>query len=457
VLKKLTIDGLRGFAQAETIEPAVPNGLSGSGITVIVGPNNSGKSTIIEALAARKPGNAPTFNVGIRNRRADSVTLTYEFEGHTAKVASLRAGSSATSQTGTNFGEGKLYVVPSRRHFNPYFGNTAEMDRNDFRTTYSQHGQVRSATLTYFEGRLLGIERDHGKFDPIIKRLIPDLIDWSIDQDENNQYYLKFTSASRSHSSAGVGDGIVSAFVIMSALYDSEPGETIVIDEPELSLHPQVQRRLCRVLEDTAKDRQVILASHSPYFVSPDALRNGGRVCRCWDRADHIEIHSADIARDCGLATLLAVDVQKPHIFGLDAREVFFVDDRVIVLEGQEDVVFWPRAVGEPFASEYGLYGWGAGGASNVRAVLKLLKSLGFQKVVAVLDNDVPSEVKSLTADFPKYHIMTIPAPDIRNKKAEKARAAKEGLLDHKNVMVKTKHVSAMDKLKKSAADYMSS
>lgn len=456
MLKNLTIEGFRGFSKADTIEFALPNGLPGGGITAIVGPNNSGKSTIIEALASRKPTDPPTFNFGVRNKLTDRVTLTYEFEDHTETVASIRAGSSATTQSEVKFDQSKVFVVPSRRHFTPYFGTNSEMDRHRFRNTYTQHAQLRNSALMYFEGRLLRIERDHDKFDPVIKRVIPDLLSWSIDQDENNQYYLKFTSSSRSHSSAGVGDGIVSVFVIVNALYDSEPGETIAIDEPELSLHPQVQKRLCGVFDEYAKDRQLILATHSPYFLSPVAIRNGGAIRRCWDRGDYIATYGVNIADDCGLAALLSVDVQKPHIFGLDAREVFFVDDRVIVLEGQEDVVFWPNAVGTEFASRYGVYGWGAGGATNVRAVLQLLHCLGFTKVVAVLDNDVPNEVRALQDQFPDYLVLTIPASDIRNKKAQKPRVEKRGLLDDKNQSVRDEFLPAMDKLKRSASAYMS-
>ena len=50
-IKKLSITGLRGFSEKTEIEFALPdNKNAGSGLTVLVGPNNSGKSTIIEAI-----------------------------------------------------------------------------------------------------------------------------------------------------------------------------------------------------------------------------------------------------------------------------------------------------------------------------------------------------------------------------------------------------------------------
>lgn len=49
-IKRLTIKGLRGFSAKTNIHFAIPDNITpGSGLTVMVGPNNSGKSTVIEA------------------------------------------------------------------------------------------------------------------------------------------------------------------------------------------------------------------------------------------------------------------------------------------------------------------------------------------------------------------------------------------------------------------------
>lgn len=70
MLKKIKISGLRGFGKEETIEFSLPNGNKGSGLNVIVGPNSSGKTTIIEAV---RYFNASSINIsfseGKRNRK----------------------------------------------------------------------------------------------------------------------------------------------------------------------------------------------------------------------------------------------------------------------------------------------------------------------------------------------------------------------------------------------------
>ncbi len=48
-IEKMIIKGIRSFGSEQNIEFAIPNGKPGSGLNIIVGANNSGKSTIIES------------------------------------------------------------------------------------------------------------------------------------------------------------------------------------------------------------------------------------------------------------------------------------------------------------------------------------------------------------------------------------------------------------------------
>lgn len=49
MIKEISIHGLRGFGEERTIYFAIPNGVSGGGLTILVGANNTGKTTISEA------------------------------------------------------------------------------------------------------------------------------------------------------------------------------------------------------------------------------------------------------------------------------------------------------------------------------------------------------------------------------------------------------------------------
>ena len=72
-LKNIEICGLKGFREKQVLDLAEPTGEPGSGLTVLVGPNNGGKSTVIDALSYfNKPKDAPSFAVGKRNQGAGS-------------------------------------------------------------------------------------------------------------------------------------------------------------------------------------------------------------------------------------------------------------------------------------------------------------------------------------------------------------------------------------------------
>ena len=429
MFKKLSIKGLRGFAREGILKPAMPNGAHGSGRTVITGPNNSGKSTIIEAFKfLGSVHRDPSFHVDLRNVNSDSVTIIATTTDGQFTIKSLRPGSSSTIY------DPKCstlpYVIPSRRYFSPYFGRGSVGPREDFIRDHSSHAEVREQTLSRFESRLFRVEMDKEKFDPVLKRVIPDFLDWSIDQDEHSQYFIKLISKTGTHSFHGVGDGIISLFVIVAALYDPPIGDVIVIDEPELSLHPRLQRNLSELIDEYASERQIIISTHSPYFVSHAALQSGGQIIRVWERENSIVVYQLSIESCPALSRLITTNSNNPHLFGLDAKEVFFEDDPLVLLEGQEDVVFWPQVDPENLVGRSSIFGWGSGGAANMKNVCAVVEALGHRKVVGILDNNRPADLQQLRKQFPNYRFFELPAPDIRSKRRREARDAVEGLLD---------------------------
>src|SRR3954454_1406394 len=50
MLKEFSIENYRGFFERQTLTLALPDGKEGSGLAILVGPNNSGKSTMLQSL-----------------------------------------------------------------------------------------------------------------------------------------------------------------------------------------------------------------------------------------------------------------------------------------------------------------------------------------------------------------------------------------------------------------------
>ncbi len=460
-LKTLSIAGYRGFNEHRVIHMAMPTAQGeGSGLTVITGANNSGKSTVIEALRARSGHQTPSFSEGVRNKHADFVRIVYEFEkqsvgkddqpdlveGRTEVIETRAVGSSQSIHkiddgVFTNqgaFDTDPIRTIPSRRGFQPYFARSQGTLQD-----YQRHGGLparRMAELTSFEMRLFDIEKDPDEFNTLLGELLGYIPKWTIDLTSEGNYYIRLHNGAVSHSSDGAGEGIVSLFSIVDALTSAPAGGIVAIDEPELSLHPAIIRRLVSAIVRLSAETQIIVATHSPYFIDPAAIAKGAALVRITSEASGSNVYQLS---DQGRAALKKIhdpenpNTKAPHTFGLDARELFFQDDGIVLTEGQDDVMLYPVVTRQlPIGRVPGhLFGWGVGGAGNMQHLCRLLQDMGYKKVAGLLDNDQAATLPRLERDFPSYKFFTIPAKDVRDKDAVDARPAVTGLLENARVL----------------------
>jgi predicted ATP-dependent endonuclease of OLD family len=258
------------------------------------------------------------------------------------------------------------------------------------------------------------------------------LPEWKIELSDTGNYYIKFGSGNLSHNSDGLGEGLISLFFMIDSLYDSQQGDIIVIDEPELSLHPSLQKRLIKLFAEYAKDRQIVISTHSPYFIDWSSIKNGAKIARVIKEDNIAKIYqlSGEISEKI---KNMGNDLNNPHVFGLDANEVFFLEDNIILVEGQEDVIFYNKIMNELGIEIKGdFYGWGVGGSSKMNIIASILRELGFKRVVGILDQNKELEKDELIKGFPEYNFFCIPADDVRTKEARKAKEQVTGLVDEK-------------------------
>lgn len=457
-LTRLTVGGLRGLRTDQTIDFAEPSGVNGSGLTLLVGSNNSGKSTFLEAIgyACNNPWGGTAFAQGKRNYAyGDRVSIKLEgIHGETVTLSSVSPGSSETNRGGDTL---EVFLLPARRAWGPFF-NKSIRNRSDYAQVTS--AASRTMALPEFQTRLFAMEHERSRraaFDDLLQRIVGSRLNWSVDLHDSGQYFLKFQSihsGGAGHTSEGLGEGMVSLFVVLDALHDSEPGSTIVIDEPELSLHPQYQRRLRNIISEFASDRQIVYATHSPYLVSWDDLAAGAKLHRVFKNQNGVCVASPQISTIEAFMRTGKDNVYNPHVLGIDATEMFFLDGAIVVTEGQEDVVVLRRALSHlNFDPPWSYLGWGVGGFRNMRHACALLGELGYPAVIGILDGDQPEELEYLTARFPEYCFAAIPADDIRDKRASTS-PAKLGLTDSQG-HIKPQHLTPMQTLLDQLRNYV--
>lgn len=432
LIKKLTIEGFRGFSEKTIINFSMPDNITpGSGLTVLVGPNNSGKSTIIEAVHLLS-SNKMIIPKKSRNMLNDG-KVKIEIEDELNNVISI-----SSTDNGGSFVERKYndmiqekgfvqnmdtFILSSKRGFPSTFSSNGYISRDSYKGNVGMSSEYRpdsNYSNMNFGSRLMNIYKNKELFEECLKKVLYPLPKWTIESLNENTSYLEFTFGNIKHDSSGSGDGFINIFNIVDALYDSKEKNVILIDEPEISLHPDLQRKLFNLLVEYSKDKQIIISTHSPYFVDWSLFSNKSKIIRINKENNITRIYELSKENKEIIAGILS-DYQKPHILSLNANEVFFLNDNIILTEGQDDVICYKGLFKKyNFETYASFFGWGAGGAKNVKNILDILKNLGYKKVFTIFDNDEKDNITSLMYEFPNYYFFAIAADDVRNKSQDK-------------------------------------
>jgi len=416
---------------------ATPTGAAGSGLTVIVGPNNSGKSTVFDALL--KLSKDKKIPESQRTGDGDVMITLTDTDGKRKVIRNIGGGSQIEISGESTLNPGDIEFIAPRRHWSHEF-TCGAVEYHQYLDQRFRTGRALDFDRT-LGGLLSEINRTQSEkraFCDLMKQLIGDFADWTIDtMDEEAGDYVKYkTPAGTIHHAGLLGDGVISLFRVVAHLCKTKGHLILLIDEPELSLHPQAQHRLAELLAHNTSDKQIIICTHSPHFVRWCDIKNGAQVIRLHKKPDEgCRPYRLDIGKGYENLLNLAEDWQKPHLMDAVSKEIFFAEN-VVFVEGQEDVGLLSKYIADnAIETSFGFFGYGSGGKGNIHLFLQMSRDLGLN-AGAIFDGDSLEEVKRCEEDFPDFCIKQISAPDIRDKHKsdqdgnESAEPRKEGLFD---------------------------
>ncbi len=170
-----------------------------------------------------------------------------------------------------------------------------------------------------------------------LTKLLNDLgYEWSLEtiSPKKNQYDVRLKKQRTSFLVGAASSGERELLIYLFAIYMLNVRDAlIVVDEPELHLHPKWQKTLLKLFIDLSQStgNQFVFATHSPTFVSPASIQYVSRV--------FIENQRSRISR---LNTMGLPD--QKHLFNIinsqNNERIFFADE-VVLVEGLSDQIFF--------------------------------------------------------------------------------------------------------------------
>lgn len=159
-----------------------------------------------------------------------------------------------------------------------------------------------------------------------LKIELPDINTWSFSFEiEKNRRTIDFQNLSAGQK------GLIH---LIFSLYGYDIGNGLIaIDEPELHLHPQLQKKYLEIIEEESRERdiQFIIATHSPVFVSQKTVKNIQRFYFDEDEQTSKIVIPTITETDKFLIKILNYS---------NAAKIFFVNKAVLV-EGETDEYFF--------------------------------------------------------------------------------------------------------------------
>jgi len=329
-----------------------------------------------------------------------------------------------------------LVYLPVNRSASGFQSNVELAGYNDYETKrHSDATSSRSASsiVSLAIGRLaqkyrLLLEKDKGvagsefRDDVNLKeltKLLSELgYEWSLETINplKNQYDVRLKKQGSSFLVSAASSGERELLTYLFAIFALNVRDAlIIVDEPELHLHPKWQKTLLQLFIRLAQStgNQFLLATHSPTFVSPESIQY---VSRVFSRSQKSHILRLD-------TTALPEARHLLNIVNSQNNERLFFADEVVLVEGLSDRIFFEAVLdchGRTLSSRSILEVISVGGKGLFEAYSNVLRACEIKySIISDLDyieqvgsNDIKLLFKTDTREIKKDVIDNIKSLD---------------------------------------------
>lgn len=300
MLEKIELEKYRCFEKTK---------MSVRELTVIVGKNNSGKSSFIEALrmiamATRKcaytkyiylpeslnlPLQTKGFRLPVEQLRIDLRGVVYYYQAETAKITATFKGNikivvyinedvafATLLDHEGNFITSKAQaraIQIGMISILPQIGLIKENEKKLADNTIVQDLDTYLSSL-HFRNEMLMYRDNFNDFKKLAEETWPGLRVRSLEYDGlRSEYIGLFIEDANFPAEIGLmGSGIQMWLQIIWFICRSKENETIILDEPDVYMHPELQLKMLKIVKSMFT--QVIIATHSVEMITNVSPRN---------------------------------------------------------------------------------------------------------------------------------------------------------------------------------------
>lgn len=206
----------------------------------------------------------------------------------------------------------KIWSILENFSQSQILANSTKIDNTQNKLEQSDFFNSLSATIEKFLGKKL-----------LVEYINHSLTFSLIDQSKRAIYFEELSSGEKS------------LLMMIFAVYGNDLTDGfLIINEPELHLHPQIQKELALMFETLGNDynTQFIIATNSPIFINENNITNVYRVYRNWEM--DTKIISPKINVDYDDATLI-------HMLKFENLSKIFFVNKIILVEWDTDAYFF--------------------------------------------------------------------------------------------------------------------